>query len=182
MSKTNQVFTTLPRPGAPHGIPQRPRSCAAGARRKFMKRAGGASRIGPAAPAMPLPCNGRVRHRRGHDSVVRGDGTLWEQSSGAEGVGVARCAKSGGCCWVPAPFGRLGRRDGGGGSEPEWAATKRVFHKSPNLVLRQAQDERFRFKSVRGEPVEPRIRWFERFLKQAHQARSSRGGLAAGVV
>ena len=47
------------------------------------------------------------------------------------------------------------------------AESPRVFHKSPNLVLRQAQDERFRFKSVRDEPVEPRIRGFERLLKQA---------------
>ena len=35
------------------------------------------------------------------------------------------------------------------------AATRRVFHKSPNLVLRQAQEERHRFRAVREKPVEP---------------------------
>ena len=63
-------------------------------------------------------------------------------------------------CWVllgPGPIRQAqGRLDAGMAEEEEdGRVTERVFHKSPNLVLGQAQDERYRFRTVRGEPVKP---------------------------
>ena len=94
------------------------------------------------------------------------------------------CAGIVGCCWVPA--GDAGMAEGiaweGGvpgvwfdtalrglraGSprtgwvDGGWVPTRTVFQKSPYLVLRQAQDQRYRFRTARGEPVERRIRRFD---------------------